>query len=239
MGRAPSVVTFDGDETLWDFQGAMRRALEGAAEAFDAAGFTRADGPVTARWLAEVRETTAARPELRLARMEDIRLTAFEESARQTGAGPEFARTVFGAYMEARHAGVRLYADSSPCLEALAAMGLRLGLITNGNSRPDLLGLGDLLAVTVVAADCGHRKPDPAIYRCAAARLGVAPEDCVHVGDHITEDVDASAAAGMRAVWLVRGGLASPAPHAEAAWRTVRTLPELPALLSEAAGSAP
>jgi histidinol-phosphate phosphatase family protein len=46
---------------------------------------------------------------------------------------------------------------------------------------------------------CGCRKPAPGLVLEAAAQLGVAPEDCVVVGD-IGADVEAARAAGARAV---------------------------------------
>ena len=59
--------------------------------------------------------------------------------------------------------------------------------------------------VTVLGGTCGlPRKPDPAILLEAVRRLGVAPADCVMVGDALP-DVEAARAAGMP-VWLVRSG---------------------------------
>lgn len=46
---------------------------------------------------------------------------------------------------------------------------------------------------------CGCRKPAPGLVLEAARRLGVAPADCVVIGD-IGADVDAARAAGARAV---------------------------------------
>ncbi|TKK87343.1 HAD family hydrolase [Herbidospora galbida] len=142
-------VTFDGDETLWDFQGAMQRALTVAAGLFGP--------PVTPEWLRRVRDDVAARPEFADAPMEDIRRAAFEECARLTGAGDGFAGRVHAEYMRARHAGVTLYPHTLPCLRELRSRGHRLALITNGNSRPDLIGVADFLACTVVADDLQPR----------------------------------------------------------------------------------
>ncbi len=114
MSTHISVVTFDGDETLWDFQGAMRRALALAAEMFAAEGLTLDDRPVTAAWLAEVRDDVAARPAFADARMEDIRRVAFSECGRRTGAAEGFIAHVHAEYLHARHAGVRLYPDTLP-----------------------------------------------------------------------------------------------------------------------------
>lgn len=51
----------------------------------------------------------------------------------------------------------------------------------------------------VTAEDVERRKPDPAIFLMAAARLGVAPRDCTVVEDAVNGIV-AAKAAGMRCV---------------------------------------
>ena len=51
----------------------------------------------------------------------------------------------------------------------------------------------------VTAEDVERRKPDPAIFLTAAARLGVAPHDCTVVEDAVNGIV-AAKAAGMRCV---------------------------------------
>ncbi|MBB5939793.1 HAD family hydrolase [Streptomyces zagrosensis] len=227
-----SVVTFDGDETLWRFQAAMRQALEVAAQCFAAEDLSRAGAPVTASWLATVREDVASRPEFSGASMEAIRWAAFEEVSAEVGAEKQFTKRVFGAYMDTRHSAVTLYDDAMACLHLLSSRGLRLGLITNGNSRPDLLGVDKTFEAVVVAADCGFRKPDPAIYHHAAEQFGVSPAQCVHVGDHPVEDVKAATEAGMRAVWITRSSQTS--EDTVSAWRTISRLEELPpALLSQ------
>lgn len=55
----------------------------------------------------------------------------------------------------------------------------------------------------------GVEKPDRAIFDWAAARLDVALEDCVHVGDAWAADFLGALGAGMRAV-LFRGGAFAP-----------------------------
>ncbi|MDW8804348.1 HAD family hydrolase [Streptomyces scabiei] len=228
MTQGVSVVTFDGDETLWNFQSAMRKALGIAAQRFAAEGLSRRDGsPVTADWLGDVRENVARLPNFSNARMEDIRWAAFQEVSREVGADEEFTASVFKEFMDARHSSVTAYDDTAACLVTLKQLGFRLGLVTNGNSRPSVLGLDGAFEVIVVAADCGFRKPDPRIYHHAAERFGVEPSACAHVGDHVEEDVEAAAAAGMRSVWIDRAE-----SHTKTmAWRTISRLEQLPALL--------
>ena len=80
----------------------------------------------------------------------------------------------------------------------LRAAGLRTAVLSNadGPPRPGLEGLADLL---LLSGQTGLRKPRPEAFADAAARLGVAPEQCVHVDD-LAENVRGARAAGLVAV---------------------------------------
>lgn len=108
---------------------------------------------------------------------------------------------------------VSLLPDAEPVLRELRRRGFRVGIITNGpsllqNRKLDVSGLRPLLDIAVVSGDetapggrCVH-KPDPEIFRRAAARLGVACAACLYVGDHPVNDVEGSRAAGMHPVYI-------------------------------------
>ncbi|MER5353703.1 HAD-IA family hydrolase [Kitasatospora sp. NPDC002551] len=61
------------------------------------------------------------------------------------------------------------------------------------------LGLADLAEGVVNSARVGAAKPDPAIFRVAAERAGVAPEGCLFVDDS-ARNVAAAAGLGMTTV---------------------------------------
>jgi putative hydrolase of the HAD superfamily len=50
--------------------------------------------------------------------------------------------------------------------------------------------------------EVGVRKPDPRIFRIAAEKLGVAPNEIIHVGDNLKSDVWGAKNAGFTAVYL-------------------------------------
>lgn len=62
--------------------------------------------------------------------------------------------------------------------------GLRTGLLSNswGLDYPRE-GWEELFDAVVISGEVGLRKPEPEIYRLAARRLGVGPEECVFVDD--------------------------------------------------------
>jgi putative hydrolase of the HAD superfamily len=54
----------------------------------------------------------------------------------------------------------------------------------------------------VVSGVQGVHKPDPEIFWRAAAYAGVAPAQCIYVGDHPVNDIEGATAAGMHPVYL-------------------------------------
>lgn len=102
------------------------------------------------------------------------------------------------------------YADVVPAFECLRSTGVRIGIISNWDTRLEQvlrgIGLGDHIDAVVCSAAEGLHKPDPRIFELACARLGVRPEACAHVGDHMYADVVGARAVGMRPVLIDRHG---------------------------------
>ncbi len=58
----------------------------------------------------------------------------------------------------------------------------------------------------VTSEDVGVAKPDARIFDAALARLGIARDEAVMLGDSREHDVDGARAAGIAACWLDRAG---------------------------------
>jgi putative hydrolase of the HAD superfamily len=89
-------------------------------------------------------------------------------------------------------------------LDRLRADGHRLALISNATSdtaeawpESPLAGRFD---VAIFSSVIGLAKPDPAIYRAAADRLGTDPADCVYIGDGADDELAGAAAVGMSTI---------------------------------------
>ena len=81
----------------------------------------------------------------------------------------------------------------------LRAQGVKVALLSNTEppSREFHLSLGyEFFDARVFSCDESLAKPDAAIYRLAAARLGLAPSECLMVDDK-PENIAGAAAAGM------------------------------------------
>jgi REG-2-like HAD superfamily hydrolase len=87
---------------------------------------------------------------------------------------------------------------------ALRAAGKKVAVVSNWDDRlPPLLaalGLTQHLDDVIVSSEVGLEKPDPAIFRLACARLGVAPAEAIHVGNDPVEDVQGARTAGCAAL---------------------------------------
>ncbi len=87
-------------------------------------------------------------------------------------------------------------------IRSLDRAGVALALATSASRSRALstlarLGLEDLFRVVVTGEDVASGKPDPAVYRMACARLGIAPEELLAVEDAIA-GVRAAVGAGLR-----------------------------------------
>jgi putative hydrolase of the HAD superfamily len=233
-----TLITFDGDGTLWDFETAMRYALDHSAQVMTSWGL-RIDGhaPTLDDLLAD-RDAVGRAHRGEGLSMERLRWLAFARSLARAG-HPERTDHIDALshrFMELRHDGVRLFDDT---LAALADLRRRqkLAVLTNGNTDLGRLGLDGMFDLVLSAQGCQLWKPDPRIFSLAASTLDVPPAHVVHVGDDQREDIAGACAAGMRAVWINRRTVAREAwcePDGE-----IRDLSELPSGLDHLAQADP
>jgi HAD superfamily hydrolase (TIGR01509 family) len=91
-------------------------------------------------------------------------------------------------------------------MEGAKARGLFLGLVTNAPGENveailPALELGELFDEVVLSDEVGPVKPDPAPYRAALEKLGVAPEEALAFEDS-TSGIASSVAAGIPTVGI-------------------------------------
>jgi epoxide hydrolase-like predicted phosphatase len=110
----------------------------------------------------------------------------------------------------------RLFAGMEPDtamldgVRAVRRAGFRTGLLSNswGDATAyDPALLEELFDAWVISSDVGVRKPDPAVYKLAAERLGLPPAACVFVDD-LPGNLKPASALGMATV-LHRGDAAA------------------------------
>jgi epoxide hydrolase-like predicted phosphatase len=94
-------------------------------------------------------------------------------------------------------ANMRVTPGMTTVVRRAKEQGIRTALLSNSwGLNYDRNGWADLFDVLVISGEVGLRKPEPAIYRLAAERLGVQPDECVFVDD-LAVNVRGAAAVGM------------------------------------------
>jgi putative hydrolase of the HAD superfamily len=103
-----------------------------------------------------------------------------------------------------------LYDDVLPVLDALAAAGLQLAIVSNWDvsllRTLQVLRIFERFAAIVYSAEVRASKPDPRPFAVALERLGIGPEQALHVGDDVVDDGEGARAAGVEAIILRRDG---------------------------------
>ena len=103
----------------------------------------------------------------------------------------------------------QLRPDIDALLRRLCDRGLRLGIVANqpqaARDRLGRAGIGDLFAYHGLSGLTGFSKPDPRAFEAAAEALGVAPVECIMVGDRIDNDIGPAKALDMATI-LLRSG---------------------------------
>jgi putative hydrolase of the HAD superfamily len=125
----------------------------------------------------------------------------------------------------------RVCDDVLPALDALASQEVRLALISNWDERlrPLLkeLRLDRYFETVVISCEVAFTKPSPVIFEEAARKLGMAPENILHVGDSLEEDVEGARSAGFQALLIDRREVTQPPDR-------ISSLKELELLVTEA-----
>ena len=192
----------------------QRQALQALGLEADLSALSRGYALADAFWA----EANARRP-FRLLSPEERRdfLAEYERRLLQ-GAGLEVDReTALQVWERVRQVRYRLglFPDVREGLSALRGMGYILGVISNldrpGAQVLEDLGLAGWVDFAVTSREAGADKPDPAIFRRALERAGVAPEEAVHIGDQPLSDRDGAWRAGLYAVLMDRYGILDPA----------------------------
>jgi putative hydrolase of the HAD superfamily len=122
-----------------------------------------------------------------------------------------------------------LHDDALPVLSRLSAMGMRLGLVSNGyveelNFIMKQVGLpASLFSVLVGRDTVGVPKPDPRPFLHAAGSMGLRPDEILYVGDSFDKDYEGARGAGMRPLLLLRGRKSLPSEATEEV-TTIKTL---------------
>jgi putative hydrolase of the HAD superfamily len=232
--RAIKLLTFDLDDTLWDFAPVLTRA-----EAVTYAWLEQHVPALTARFSADALRDLRLRiageqPQL-AHRVTELRIQGLRRALRDAGIAEHeidaIALAAFEIFLEARHR-VELFAEAETVLEQLSRDYV-MAAITNGNVQVSRLGLDRYFSLAINAEQLPRAKPHPEPFLAALAGLGCSPSQCIHIGDDIENDIRGAQRVGLHTVWMNPAG--QPWPGGMPPSQEIRELPQLPAAIEKIA----
>jgi putative hydrolase of the HAD superfamily len=197
-----AAISLDLDDTLWPIWPTIERAERVLHEWLVREAPKTADLLITPGVLRELREATAKERSDLAHDLSAMRRESIRTALRRAGEDPALAEPAFEVFFAERQR-VTLYDDALPALKWLSER-YPLVAVSNGNASVEQTGVGRWFRAAFSARGFGSGKPDPAIFRAAAAAVGLPPEKVLHVGDDAALDVVGALGAGMQAAWLVR-----------------------------------
>lgn len=230
-------VFFDAGHTLIYAHPALGKIYEETTQGFGVTvpseRFSEVFIPVFKQTTKEYSGTTTASDEQDLAMWRDITKRIYDRI-------PELAAIAFPTWFETLYhrfgdpAVWRFYRDVPPVLARLRDRGIKIGIISNWDTRlrriSDGLGLTKMVDFLIISAEAGVRKPSSGIFELALAKAGVKAADAIHVGDLPEEDGEGARRAGVRPVLIDRKERVTPVKH-DHDMPVVRGLEELYSML--------
>jgi putative hydrolase of the HAD superfamily len=102
------------------------------------------------------------------------------------------------------------HGDAVQVLQGIKDMGLKMGLISNTGMTPGFTfrsymaehGMLEYFQVLTFSDEVKLAKPGSEIFMMTLKALDATPEQTIHVGDHVTNDVAGAKRCGMKTVWI-------------------------------------
>jgi putative hydrolase of the HAD superfamily len=144
----------------------------------------------------------------------------------------ELTDAVADRFTALRDEEMKLFPGAVETLETLRRRGVRLALITNGDSatqrgKIERFALEAHFDHIQIEGEHGFGKPEERAYHHALATLQASPAETWMVGDNLEWEVAAPQRLGIYAVWHDTAGDGLPADATARPDRIIRSLPEL------------
>lgn len=118
----------------------------------------------------------------------------------------EYFDEVFEAFSGGKHWD--LYPETLPVMQELKSSGYELGIVSNFDTRLytviSELGIREYLDSVTISSLARAAKPSRQIFEYALSQHVVDPQEALHVGDSVHEDLEAARQANLRAVLIAR-----------------------------------
>jgi len=120
----------------------------------------------------------------------------------------EFFERVYDTFRNSQ--GWMLFPETLEVLNELKGLGLKLGVISNFDSRAytvlESLGIRHFFDAVTLSSEAGYSKPDAGIFEAAVRALALPASTILLVGDSLHDDVEPAIRLGLPAVLIDRKG---------------------------------
>lgn len=225
-------ITFDLDDTFWEIHPVIKRA-ERHLYAWLGENYPRITKMYELADIREIREQVINEMPGRAHDLTFLRQVVLEQIGTAAGYGTDFVDDAFDVFDEIRN-DVDIFPEVIPALESLQQHFVLIA-VTNGNANLEKIGIRHLFHDVVTAVSAGAAKPARKIFDAAVQAGGAHAAQTLHVGDHPEFDVNGARDAGLKTVWVNRGGEQWPG-ESQVPDIEVAHVGELPSLLVDGSG---
>ena len=206
----PKAILFDLDDTILSFSGSSEACWREVCERYA----SHVPGLTPERLLEAILDYAdwywgdaarhkRGRLDLRQARREVLAGAFLSLKIDSTALANEIA----DAFSTLRETSISLFPGAVETLTCLRSQGIKLGLITNGDSegqrrKIDTFEIGPYFDCILIEGENGFGKPEPEVYELALRRLGIRPEEAWMVGGNLVWDIEAPQKLGIKAIWV-------------------------------------
>jgi putative hydrolase of the HAD superfamily len=198
------VVLFDAAETLFTTRGTVGEIYGEVARNF---GSPASPTEIQAAFLRHFRHSGPQTTYNEKLWWKDLVYRVFSD----VGMVSDFDRYFDDVYEQFRDSrGWKLFPETIDVLKELQRLQYKMGIISNFDSRIfsvlESLNILSFFDSITISSQAGYAKPHPGIFKAAIRAAGAPANRILFVGDNLTDDVQAGAAAGMRTILIDRKG---------------------------------
>ena len=197
------LITFDLDNTLWDVDKVIVRAETKMRE------WLHEHAPASLNYysndyLLEIRQRVVEDNPSKRFDLSFMRLAILAEVMSLSGMNKkeaeQTAQRAFDVFFEARNQ-VNFFSGALEMLSEIKGRYLIYAL-TNGNADIEKTGLDVYMDGAISAADVSASKPNPEMFKEVLKRTRLYPENAVHIGDNLVDDIEGASNAGFYSIWV-------------------------------------
>ncbi len=221
MSTLPPFLFFDLDDTLLDYSASGRQCwqelfLEYAPRfGVSVEQLSSAHQQVSSWYWSDEGRNRLGRLDLKVARRQVLKLVLAKLGIEQPALGDEMA----DAFTLRREQLFKPFPGTIETLKELQWRGIRMGLLTNGNSefqrrKIQRFDLARYFEIIIIEGEFGVGKPDQRVFLAALEKFGALSAQAWMIGDDLVRDLRPAGQLGLGTVWVdvENGGLPADSP---------------------------